>query len=168
MFVLARALTYATLFIGLVLVFLPARLLAWSGSRASDSAGLRIVGMLAVALGGGIALWCVLAFAVLGRGTPLPLDPPRTLVVRGPYRFVRNPMYLAAATALGGAALYFESAALASYMLGFLLLMHAFVVWYEEPTLRATFGEEYDRYCAAVRRWRPGLSGAGERKPEDR
>ena len=155
MFVLARALTYATLFIGLVLVFLPARLVAWSGAQASASAGAKTLGLLAVVIGGGVAVWCVLAFAMLGKGTPLPLDPPRRLVVRGPYRFVRNPMYLAAATALAGAALYYESAALAAYAGGFLLVMNAFVVWYEEPTLRSTFGSEYDRYCAAVRRWWP-------------
>lgn len=85
----------------------------------------------------------------------MPLDPPRRLVVRGPYRFVRNPMYLGAVTALSGAALYDASLALAAYAAGFLIVMHVFVVGYEEPTLREMFGSDYDRYCAAVRRWRP-------------
>ena len=66
-------------------------------------------------------------------------------------------MYLGAGTALLGAAIVYGSVALASYAGAFLLLMHAFVIGYEEPTLRATFGTDYDRYCAEVRRWRPRL-----------
>jgi protein-S-isoprenylcysteine O-methyltransferase Ste14 len=155
MLVLARALTVAALFIGTVLVFLPDQLLAATGARPSASAIARAVGLLAVAAGGGLALWCVLSFAVLGKGTPLPFDPPRRLVVRGPYRYVRNPMSLGAAAALAGAALYFSSLALAAYAAGFVLVMHALIVVYEEPTLRRSFGEDYDRYCARVRRWLP-------------
>ncbi len=156
LFVAVRAVTYATLFIGLVLVFLPARVLAWSGMAAPRAFGLaQGLGMAIAALGGALALWCILAFALIGRGTPAPFDPPRRLVVRGPYRHVRNPMYLGAAAALAGAALYYGSAWLAAYAGGFLLLMHAFVVGHEEPTLRATFGEDYARYCREVRRWRP-------------
>jgi protein-S-isoprenylcysteine O-methyltransferase Ste14 len=64
-------------------------------------------------------------------------------------------MYLAAATAVAGAAIFYESPILAAYAALFLVGMHALVVTYEEPTLRKTFGEDYDRYCAAVRRWRP-------------
>ena len=90
--------------------------------------------------------WCILTFAS-GAGRPFLFDPPRRLVVLGPYRFVRNPMYLGAAAALGGAALYYQSLALAAYAGVFLLLMTGFVVVYEEPTLRATFGGDYDQYC---------------------
>jgi protein-S-isoprenylcysteine O-methyltransferase Ste14 len=156
-FVVARALTYAALFIGLVLVYLPSELVAALGARPSDSTVMRVAGLALSAVGGAVALWCVLAFAVLGKGTPLPLDPPRRLVVRGPYGFVRNPMSLGAFAALAGAAIHYESLALAGYAAGFLLLMHAFVVRYEEPTLREAFGADYDRYCGAVRRWRPRL-----------
>jgi protein-S-isoprenylcysteine O-methyltransferase Ste14 len=164
-FVLVRALTYATLFIGFVLVFLPARLLSSSGVTAPPVIGVaQAIGMLAAAAGAALALWCILAFARLGQGTPAPFDPPRRLVLRGPYRFVRNPMYLGAAAALAGAALFYGSTALAAYAAAFLLVMHAFVVLYEEPTLRATFGEDYDRYCRAVGRWWPrfkvGAQGA--------
>jgi protein-S-isoprenylcysteine O-methyltransferase Ste14 len=162
--VLARALAYATLFIGLVLVYVPSELLAWSGARPSESAPARAAGLALAAIGGAVAVSCVLAFAVLGKGTPLPLDPPRRLVVRGPYRFVRNPMYIGAATAVAGAAIYYESSALAAYAAGFLLLMHAFVVSYEEPTLRKAFGADYDRYCAAVRRWWPRLRAPAPEK----
>jgi protein-S-isoprenylcysteine O-methyltransferase Ste14 len=66
-------------------------------------------------------------------------------------------MYLGAALALAGAALVWRSVALGAYALAFLLVTHAFVVFYEEPTLRATFGVDYDAYCRRVRRWLPHL-----------
>jgi protein-S-isoprenylcysteine O-methyltransferase Ste14 len=160
-FVLVRAVTYATLFIGLLLVFLPARLLSWSGVTAPPAiGGPQVLGMVVAAAGAAVAVWCIFTFVVLGKGTPAPFDPPRRLVVRGPYRFVRNPMYLGAAAALLGAALFYRSAALAGYAAGFLLVLHGFVVLYEEPTLRGAFGADYDRYCGRVRRWWP-TAGAG-------
>jgi protein-S-isoprenylcysteine O-methyltransferase Ste14 len=156
MFVLLRAVTYSTLFIGLLLVLLPARLLSWSGVTRPSAVGLpQVTGILVTVMGAVVAVSCILTFAFLGKGTPAPFDPPRRLVARGPYRYVRNPMYLGAALALSGAALFHESAVLASYVAAFLVITHALVVWYEEPTLRATFGAEYDRYCQEVRRWWP-------------
>jgi protein-S-isoprenylcysteine O-methyltransferase Ste14 len=161
LFVLVRAVTYATLFVGLVLVFLPARLLSSSGVPTPASiGGAQAAGMVTAAIGAALALWCILTFALLGRGTPAPFDPPRRLVVRGPYGFVRNPMYVGAAMALAGAALFYGSVALAAYALGFLLVMHAFVRLYEEPTLRSTFGPDYERYCRDVRRWWPRRKGS--------
>jgi protein-S-isoprenylcysteine O-methyltransferase Ste14 len=160
MFVLVRAVTYATLFIGFVLVFLPARLLSWSGVTSPPGIGVgQATGMLLAAVGAALAVWCILTFALRGQGTPAPFDPPRRLVVRGPYEFVRNPMYLGAVIALAGAAVFYESVALAGYAVAFLVMTHAFVVWYEEPTLRSTFGAEYDGYCGRVRRWWPGRKG---------
>jgi protein-S-isoprenylcysteine O-methyltransferase Ste14 len=67
-------------------------------------------------------------------------------------------MYIGAAVALGAAALYYQSLALLAFAAGFLLVTHLFVIGYEEPTLRRTFGEQYDAYCREVRRWRPRLS----------
>ena len=110
---------------------------------------------------------CVLTFALLGRGTPAPFDPPRRLVIRGPYRFVRNPMYIGAGLALGGAALFYNSVWLLAYVVLFLLAAHIFVVWYEEPTLRRTFGEEYDSYCRRVRRWWPKIRWSAKIKKCD-
>jgi len=154
--VLLRALVYASLFIGFVLVFLPARVLEWSGIVRPAAAGpLQIAGTIVGAAGAVLALWCVLTFAVVGKGTPAPFDPPRRLVVRGPYRFVRNPMYLGAGLALAGAALFYESTAVLGYTGLFLMVTHLFVVWYEEPTLRRSFGEDYEAYCRRVRRWWP-------------
>ncbi len=77
--VLVRALTYATLFIGLVLVFLPARLLSWAGVSQPGFIGWRqICGMVMAAAGAALALWCVGTFVRKGRGTPAPFDPPES------------------------------------------------------------------------------------------
>ncbi len=156
MVVLIRALTYATLFIALVLVFVPGTALAWPGVTRPERWGpVQVVGLVVAAMGLALALWCVLTFAFVGRGTPAPFDPPRRLVVRGPYRFVRNPMYTGAAVALAGAALFYRSFPLLGYVALFLLVCHLFVVVYEEPTLRRSFGAEYEDYSRRVRRWRP-------------
>src|SRR6266487_1116128 len=136
MFVLVRAVTYAALFIGFVLVYLPGRFLAWSGivSPATTRAP-QIVGMIMVTIGTVIALWCVFTFVFIGKGTPAPFDPPRKLVIRGPYRFVRNPMYIGAGMTLAGAALYYESLSIFIYTGLFFLITHLFVVLYEESRL---------------------------------
>ncbi|HXU45863.1 MAG TPA: methyltransferase, partial [Thermoanaerobaculia bacterium] len=111
MFVLARAITYSTLFIGLLLVFVPGRILERSGIVRPEHLGaLEIAGIALGVAGGALALWCIGTFTFVGRGTPAPFDPPRKLVIRGPYRYVRNPMYLGAALALSGAALFYRSA----------------------------------------------------------
>lgn len=140
-----------------MLVFLPARALSWSGVVQPAAIGLPQVAGLAVgAAGAFLALWCVGTFIVVGRGTPAPFDPPRRLVVVGPYRRVRNPMYVGATLALGGATLFYGSWVLLAYCAVFVLITHLFVVVYEEPVLRSTFGGDYERYCAQVSRWWPG------------
>ena len=155
-FVLIRALTYSALFIGFLLVFLPARVLTWSGIVRPASIGpLQVAGVIIGAGGAILALWSIATFVMKGRGTPAPFDPPRRLVDAGPYRLVRNPMYIGACLALAGAALFYQSWPLAGYCAAFALVTHIFVVVYEEPTLRATFGDDYVRYCAHVRRWWP-------------
>jgi protein-S-isoprenylcysteine O-methyltransferase Ste14 len=155
MFVFARGVTYSALFIGFLLIYLPARVLSWSGLVRPAIAVPQVAGMLIGAVGAAIALWCIFTFAIVGRGTPAPFDPPRRLVIRGPYRFVRNPMYIGAGLALASAALFYESLPLLGYAALFFLATHVFVVLYEEPTLRRTFGEEYEVYCRQVKRWWP-------------
>jgi protein-S-isoprenylcysteine O-methyltransferase Ste14 len=76
-------------------------------------------------------------------------------VIRGPYRYVRNPMYVGAALALAGAAPFYKSLPLLAYDVAFLLACHLFVLAYEEPTLRRTFGADYEVYCQRVNRWWP-------------
>jgi protein-S-isoprenylcysteine O-methyltransferase Ste14 len=128
--------------------------LSWSGIVPPPTIGpVQIAGMIVGAGGAALAAWCILTFVLAGRGTPAPFDPPRRLVVGGPYRLVRNPMYLGAVLALAGAALFYQSWALLGYTAAFALVMHLFVVVYEEPTLRATFGAPYLKYCERVRRW---------------
>jgi protein-S-isoprenylcysteine O-methyltransferase Ste14 len=154
MFVLVRAVTYATLFIGLLLVFVPGRILDRSGVvRPAQLGAVEYAGIVVAVAGWALALWCILTFVLIGRGTPAPFDPPRKLVDQGPYRYVRNPMYLGAALALCGAALFYRSILLLAYVGVFLLATHVFVVWYEEPTLTRLFGADYEAYRVRVERW---------------
>jgi protein-S-isoprenylcysteine O-methyltransferase Ste14 len=160
MFVFVRAATYSALFIGFFLVFLPDRLLSSTGIvRPSAIGAWQVAGMFLGASGAALALACIFTFAFVGRGTPAPFDPPRRLVVRGPYRLARNPMYLGAGLALSGAALFYQSMRLLGYAGMFLLVTHVFVVLYEEPTLRRTFDRDYEEYCRRVGRWWPKPRG---------
>jgi protein-S-isoprenylcysteine O-methyltransferase Ste14 len=154
-----RAIVYATFFIGFLLIYLPARLLSWSGIVRPAIEGPQIMGIIVGAVGALIAFWCIFTFVRIGRGTPAPFDPPRRLVIRGPYRFVRNPMYIGAGLTLIGAALFYESALLLGYGGLFLIACHLLVVSYEEPTLQKTFGPEYEAYRHYVNRWLPRARG---------
>src|SRR5580692_8553641 len=151
MFVAFRTIVYATLFIGFLLIYLPTRVLSSTGIVRPVTFGApQVAGTIIGTAGVLLALWCISTFVWIGRGTPAPFDPPRRLVIRGPYRFVRNPMYIGAGLALGGAALFYESLPLLIYAGLFLLVTHVFVMSYEEPTLRKTFGPEYEAYCRQV------------------
>ena len=123
-------------------------------------AGVWFAALPILALGAALYVWCVWRFASDGLGTPAPIDPPRTLVIRGPYRFTRNPMYVAVLSVIAGEAVLVRSATLLTYgavvFVGFFL----FVVAYEEPVLRAKFGASYEDYCAAVPRWIPRRRGS--------
>ena len=156
MFVFVRAMIYAILFVSLVLIYLPARFLAWFGFvRPATFDIQQIIGMVIGTVGATIAVWCIFTFATIGKGTPAPFDPPRSLVVEGPYRFVRNPMYIGAGLALIGVAIFYGSWPLLGYAALFFLVSHLFVLLYEEPVLRRTFGEDYEAYCRHIRRWWP-------------
>jgi protein-S-isoprenylcysteine O-methyltransferase Ste14 len=110
-------------------------------------------------IGAGIALylWCLWHFATTGRGTPGPWDPPSRFVAVGPYRFVRNPMYISAGLVVLGEVVLFWSPALLVYLVVVALIVHGFVLLYEEPTLRRLFGDEYGGYLRSVHRWIPRL-----------
>ena len=97
-------------------------------------------------------------FARVGRGTPSPLMPTERLVVTGAYRFVRNPMYIGATLVVLGQALLFGSTAVLLYGAIMACAFHAFVIGYEEPTLRKRYGAEHARYCEHVPRWVPRMA----------
>jgi|SRR5579884_1229480 len=97
-------------------------------------------------------------FALQGLGTPAPIFPTRHLVVSGLYRYVRNPMYVAVVSAILGQGLFLGNMPLVAYGALVWLLLHLFVLIYEEPTLRASFGPEYKAFSAAVPRWIPRLT----------
>jgi protein-S-isoprenylcysteine O-methyltransferase Ste14 len=105
----------------------------------------------------GIALYlsCVWVFAVVGRGTPGLRDAPRRFVAAGPYRWVRNPIYVAALLIVSGEAWLFLSVDLLLYAGGLAVAFHLLVIGYEEPRLRARFGEQYEAYRRIVSHWVP-------------
>ena len=115
------------------------------------------MGLPPVLLGAVTYLWCAWDFTFTGRGTPAPIDPPKELVVKGLYRYVRNPMYVGITLILLGEAVLFESAVLFLYAGLLLVWFQLFIVYYEEPTLRRLFGASYESYCKSVSRWIPGL-----------
>ena len=120
--------------------------------RPFDGLGM-IPGFLVIVLGVGIYLWCVWDFAAFGRGTPAPIDAPKRLVVRGLYRWTRNPMYIGVMTAIGGWILLSHQRGMWIYGCCTAVCLHVFVMLYEEPKLRRLFGAEYDAYCLSVPRW---------------
>ncbi len=114
------------------------------------------IAVLAIALGVVIYLYTAFwSFAAIAGGTPAPIAPTRTLVVGGLHRFVRNPMYIGIGLIIAGQAWLFHSLHIAIYLACFALVVHLFVLFYEEPALGKQFGEEYERYRAAVPRWIP-------------
>lgn len=116
---------------------------------------LRVLGGVLTAAGIAGLLDSFARFALQGIGTPAPVYPTRHLVVTGLYCYVRNPMYVAVILAIAGQAVLFGNWWLLIYAGIVWTVAHAFIVLYEEPTLTATFGDEYRRYRARVPRWIP-------------
>lgn len=113
------------------------------------------LGSIVAVIGLGVFLHCVWLFATKGRGTPAPIDPPKKLVHRGLYRWVRNPMYLGVLLVIGGEMVFFLSWHIAVYLLCLSCAFQAFVVLYEEPALSTQFGAMYEDYRREVPRWWP-------------
>jgi protein-S-isoprenylcysteine O-methyltransferase Ste14 len=154
-FVAVRAIFYAFCFV-----------LFWgwlaSGARKYDamftiepSPAWKPAGILLLLSGAILVLACIASFVVTGKGTPAPFDPPVVFVPSGPYRYVRNPMYLGAALLLAGYGLVEGSASVVLLALILLCAAHVFVVFVEEPGLERRFGESYLAYKRNVRRWLP-------------
>lgn len=145
---------------GTVGVLLPYLIVSDRAPAIPRSWGVAQLAAVAVALLGlAVYLACIWQFAHRGRATPAPIDAPKVLVARGPYRYVRNPMYLGVLLWILAEALFFEAGVLVLYAGVFLLVVHLFIVFYEEPTLRRKFGSSYDAYREAVPRWVPRKPG---------
>ncbi len=151
-----RTLIFTVLVPGFWTVVLPYWLVP-RGMRP-DVRSLAATGWLLVVAGVALYFMCAFwGFAVRGKGTPLPLDPPKKLVAEGPYRVVRNPMYWSVVFVMLGESAVFHSWALAEWAAGFFVGVNIFVLIFEEPTLKKKFGAEYEDYCKRVPRWIPRM-----------
>jgi protein-S-isoprenylcysteine O-methyltransferase Ste14 len=138
---------------GSVGLYVPNQLGNSAGRHVVFSLLQSLVGGLLLLLGVAIYLWCAWDFTVKGFGTPAPIDAPKVLVVKGLYRFTRNPMYVGVAAMIAGQGIYFGSAATGIYFCVVVLFFNLFVLLYEEPVLRRKFGAQYDAYRLSVPRW---------------
>jgi protein-S-isoprenylcysteine O-methyltransferase Ste14 len=150
MLLLLKNLLFTVLVPGTVAVYLP---LAIIDGRPPVSRWALVAALPVWAIGAAIYAWCVWDFATFGRGTPAPIDAPKRLVVRGLYRYIRNPMYLGGLTVILGWVVAYRMGALAVYAATVATAFHLFVLFYEEPHLRSVFGDDYDAYRARVGRW---------------
>jgi protein-S-isoprenylcysteine O-methyltransferase Ste14 len=152
-----------TLFVpGVIGGWIPYTLTADTGVAASWWA--RLAGWVMILLGTAGYLWCASNFVRQGLGTPAPIAAPERLVVRGPYRFTRNPMYVSVMLVILGQAALRWSGALLLYAAFVLLAFQLFVLLYEEPALTRRFGDDYLQYRRTVPRWigaRSNARGAG-------
>jgi protein-S-isoprenylcysteine O-methyltransferase Ste14 len=133
----------------------PALILWGSGVDLDLVAALLGAGVLALGLG--LVIWTVTLFTTVGEGTLAPWDATRTLVVRGPYRHVRNPMITGVVLILAGEAVAFRSWGLVIWLAIFTAANAIYMPLSEEPGLRRRFGDDYDTYSAHVPRWVPRL-----------
>ena len=154
--VLLKTIIFTFLVPGTVTILVPYWLLtSRSAPPQLEIDDFRYVGALPLAIGAAIYFWCAWDFVFSGSGTPAPIDPPEKLVVRGLYRYVRNPMYVGILAILIGESLLFASQRLLEYAVVVFIFFFLFIVLYEEPALRLKFGESYRRYCGNVNRWVP-------------
>jgi len=141
---------------GTVAVYVPWRMTRWHfGPPLLGISLFRAAGVLLLAAGLPVLLDSFGRFAMQGLGTPAPMAPTENLVVGGFYRHVRNPMYVAVTSVIFGQGVLFGSLRLLEYGAAVWLAFHLFVLLYEEPVLRKRYGEEYERFLAAVPRWLP-------------
>jgi len=152
---LLRSIFFVFLLPGTVAVFIPYWIISSRRAGVFEHSPLRFLGVPLIVTGAAGLLWCIWDFFTAGRGTLAPIDPPKHLVVRGLYRYVRNPMYVSVVTILLGEAIWFVSTSILLEAGIFILLAQLFVVFYEEPVLLQQFGESYESYLQSVGRWIP-------------
>ena len=159
-------LIYLLLLLPFFLIWIPYRILLLPEQiYVFDIGVFRYLGLVPIALGVIIYVFCSLSFVFIGKGTPVPFTPTKELIVTGLYRFVRNPLYIAGVFVLAGEALLFQSIGIFIYCLvmfgGF-----NFHVLMEEELLADKFGETYKRYRNSVPRWIPRLKPYGDNNTE--
>jgi protein-S-isoprenylcysteine O-methyltransferase Ste14 len=138
---------------GTVAVLIPA-LIIWIGG-ADIRPVTALIGAVLIAAGVVVVAWTVRLFVRIGRGTLAPWDPTSRLVVRGPYRYMRNPMITGVGTILAGQAVFFRSWGIAVELAVFAVVNAIYFPLVEEPGLQRRFGAEYEEYRARVPRWLP-------------
>ncbi len=146
---------------GLVGVLLPWLITGWEIQGDRGLVPFRILGVGLIAAGALSLGESFVRFVNDGRATPAPIAAPEILVVRGQYKYVRNPMYLAVASLILGQAVLFEQPGLLIYLALFMLAVFAFARLHEEPALTRRLGQQYIEYKRDVPGWWP-------RKPKDK
>ena len=154
MLLLFKNLLFTLIVPGTFAVYLPLRIVR---DRPFVMGPAFLAGCLVLLIGASIYAWCVWDFATFGQGTPAPIDAPKKLVVRGLYRYTRNPMYTGVLTVILGWAVLFRAFDLVLYALVVGTCFQLFILLYEEPHLRSEFGSQYEHYRARVGRWLPRL-----------
>jgi protein-S-isoprenylcysteine O-methyltransferase Ste14 len=153
-----KSLLYLIIEAGLFALYVPLALLR-TGPRIETD----LISFLAIPLwiiGSLMILRCFWDFTFRGRGTPVPIDPPKELVITGFYRYVRNPIYVGVLLIFLGHFLWFGYWSLLLYTVFAFIGVHFFVVFYEEPALKRKFGAVYEDYLQKVPRWIPRARSA--------
>ena len=160
----ARSLLWTILLPGFFAGYVPWRFVGLGQIRLEELNPTSLLSLMCIGLGVVLLAACIVEFARSGRGTLSPIDPPRHLVIRGLYKYVRNPMYLSVTTIVLGEVLLTRSLALALYWAIWFVAVNLFVMGYEEPTLRRRFGRSYDEYTEHVGRWVPRFPSGETRR----
>ena len=113
----------------------------------------KVIGIVLIFVGVAGWFYCVTLFYSLGKGTPVPTHPPKRLVIKGPYQYTRNPMYVSVLVILLGYFFSFGHLLLLLYLFLLSRFFHFFITRFEEPTLKKKFGKDYEEYLKAVPRW---------------
>jgi protein-S-isoprenylcysteine O-methyltransferase Ste14 len=161
MWLAVRSLAWTALLPGMLAGYIPWRFFGLAHVQLQLRSPVHLLGLLCIASGTVLLGTCIWEFARTGRGTLAPVDAPRELVVRGLYRYVRNPMYLSVTLIVLGECLLTWSRPLLVYWAVWFGAANLFVIAYEEPALRRRFGVAYDRYTKAVGRWLPRFRSGG-------
>jgi protein-S-isoprenylcysteine O-methyltransferase Ste14 len=150
-----KSLLYLVFEAGVFALYIPLRLLR-HGPRL-ETGIFSFVALPLWGIGSLIILRCFWDFAMRGRGTPVPTDPPKELVFTGFYRYVRNPLYDGVMLIFLGHFLWFGYWALLLYTVLAFIGVYLFILLYEEPVLKKKFGGAYEEYLRQVPRWIPRI-----------